>query len=68
MHKGWVNGITNDLIFSDDITLKKIRLQSDLIFFLQKLICLKQYLLHASQILSIKLLKHIVELCYMFIP
>lgn len=42
MHKGWVNGITNDLIFSDDITLKKIRLQSDLIFFFQKLICLKQ--------------------------
>lgn len=42
MHKGWVNGITNDLIFSDDITLKKIRLQSDLIFFFQKLIRLKK--------------------------
>lgn len=68
MHKGWVNGITNDLIFSDDITLKKIRLQSDLIFFFQKLICLKKDVLHAYQILNIKLLKHIVELCYMFVP
>lgn len=68
MHKGWVNGIANDLMFSDDITLKKIRLQSDLIFFFQKLICLKKYLLHAYQILNIKLLKHIVELCYMFVP
>lgn len=42
MHKGWVNRITNDLIFSDDITLKKIRLQSDLIFFFQKLIFFKK--------------------------
>lgn len=68
MPKGWVNGITNDLIFSDDITLKMIRLRYDLIFFFQKLICLKKYLLHAYQILNIKPLKHIVELCYMFVP
>lgn len=68
MHKGWVNGITNDLIFSDDITLKKIRLQSDLIFIFQKLICLKKYLLHAYQILNIKLLENVVELFYMFVP
>lgn len=39
MHKGWVNGIANELMFSDDITLKKIRLQSDFIFFFEKLIC-----------------------------